>query len=204
MTSATPSPVEIFVAVFPNETEAKNLIDSLKRLQKTGAIELVDAATVTKNASGKIHTDELRELTVRKGAIRGAVAGAVLGLIFPPSLLVGALAGGAAGGLIGRLRDTGIKTEDLEKLATDIQPGEVAVLAVVDDRWSQKLVAVLDGYDRVTRQALNARAATLLIADPATGVVAGGGFSTDDSGTSADSSATWQTGADEEAPSSPS
>src|SRR5215216_5540979 len=156
------TPIEIFIAVFPDQASAKGMIDSLKQTQRSGAIELVDAAMVTKNERGQIHTDELRELTVKQGAFRGAAVGAVLGIIFPPSLLVGALAGGATGGLIGRLRDTGVKTAELEKLADEIEPGEVAVFALVKDRWVDQLVAAVEGYDRMSRHAFDARAAAVL------------------------------------------
>ena len=151
-TVGSETPVEIFVAVYPDQATAKQMIKSLQEAQKAGVIELIDAAQVSKNDKGQIHTDELRELTVKKGAVGGAVVGAVLGVIFPPTLLAGALVGGAAGGLIGKLRDSGIKTKDLESLATDLQPGEVAVLAIVEDKWVDQLTAAIQGYERMSRR----------------------------------------------------
>src|SRR2546430_13222839 len=94
--------LEMIAAVYQDEDRAKSILDMLERMNHAQSIELVDAATLTKNAEGKLNVVETREVSGGKGAKQGAIAGAVLGVIFPPSLIVSAVAGGAVGGLFGK------------------------------------------------------------------------------------------------------
>jgi uncharacterized membrane protein len=167
------APTELFVAVFPDRSSAQATIDAIARMDKSGAVKLIDAAEVAKDESGKVSVDELAELTAGKGALGGAIVGGVLGLIFPPTLLVGAAIGGIAGAITGRLLDTGAKTKDLKLIAENIEPGEVAVIALVEDRWVSQLTLALQGYDRVFQKALSAREAAAIRLDPDTGEVEG-------------------------------
>src|ERR687885_2942103 len=100
--------LEMIAAVYQDEERARTILEMLERMNHTQTIELVDAASLTKGADGKLQVKETRELSTGKGAKSGAIAGAVLGVIFPPSLIVSAGAGAAAGGLWGKLRDTGL------------------------------------------------------------------------------------------------
>jgi uncharacterized membrane protein len=175
------APTELFVAIFPDRPSAQATVDAIARMDKSGAVKLIDAALVAKDESGKVTVDELAELTAAKGAAAGAIVGGVLGLIFPPTLLVGAAIGGIAGAITGRLRDTGAKTKDLEHIADNIELGEVAVIALVEDRWVSQLTLALQGYDRVFQKALSAREAAALRIDHDTGeitgtVITGGNF----------------------------
>jgi uncharacterized membrane protein len=172
-TSEMAAPTELFVAVFPDKPSAQATIDAIARMDKSGAVKLIDAAQVAKDQSGKVTVDELEELTAGKGALGGAIVGGILGLIFPPALLVGAAIGGIAGAITGRLVDTGAKTKDLKHIAENIEPGEVAVIALVEDRWVSQLTLALQGYDRVFQKALSAREAAALRIDPETGHVEG-------------------------------
>jgi uncharacterized membrane protein len=165
------APTELFVAVFPDRASAQATIDAIARMDKSGAVKLIDAAKVEKDESGKVSVDELAELTAGRGATAGAIVGGVLGLIFPPTLLVGAAIGGLAGAITGRLLDTGAKTKDLKHLADNIEPGEVAVFALVEDRWVSQLTLALQGYDRVFQKALSAREAAALRIDHDTGEI---------------------------------
>jgi uncharacterized membrane protein len=167
------APTELFVAVFPDKASAQATVDAIARMDKSGAVKLIDAAQVAKDESGKVTVDELAELTSGKGALGGAIVGGVLGLIFPPTLLVGAAIGGIAGAITGRLLDTGAKTKDLKHFADNIEPGEVAVIALVEDRWVSQLTLALQGYDRVFQKALSAREAAALRIDHDTGEITG-------------------------------
>jgi uncharacterized membrane protein len=170
------APVEVLVAVFNERYRAESVVDTLKQMNKSGAIKLVDAAVITRNEEGKVKIDEVEELTTLKGGERGAIVGGVLGLIFPPSLLASAALGGIAGALLGKLRDTGIKTDELKQIADELEPNQTAVIALVEDVWAQKFMDAATGYDRLFRQALDAEAAAVLAADPETGDVVAAGF----------------------------
>src|SRR5262245_39056290 len=84
------APVEVLMAVSSDRPRAEVTIDALKQMDKRGDIDILDAALVEKDLSGKVRIDEVKELTPRKGAGRGALVGGAIGLIFPPSLLASA------------------------------------------------------------------------------------------------------------------
>ena len=176
------APIEVFAAIFPNRAPADAVIDTLEQMNKNGAIRLVDAAIVTNSDKGKPKIDEIEELTTTKGGERGAIVGGVLGIIFPPAFLASAAVGAVAGGLWGRLRDTGFKTDELKQIAAELKPGEVAVVAVTENKWAEQLSNAMTGYDRLIRESLDANAAAVLTADPDTGEVMAAGFSKMDSG----------------------
>jgi uncharacterized membrane protein len=177
------APVEVLMAVFPDRPRAEVTVDSLKQMAKRGDIEILDAALVEKDVSGKVHIDEVKELTSRKGATRGAAIGGALGLIFPPTVLASAALGAAAGGLIGKLRDTGIKTADLKQAGAELQPGQAGVIAIVEATWAERLVQTIQGQQKLERLVLQADEAAFLVADPETGDAAGVAWATTDTRT---------------------
>ena len=178
------APVEVLMAVFPDRPRAEVTIDALKQMAKQGNIEILDAALVEKDVSGKVHIDEVKELTTRKGATRGAVVGGAIGLIFPPAVLASAAVGAAAGGLLGKMRDTGIKTADLKQAGAELQPGQAGVVAIVEATWAERLVQSIQGQQRLERLVLQADEAAVIVADPETGDAAGVAWTTMDTGMS--------------------
>jgi uncharacterized membrane protein len=176
------APVEVYAAIYPNRAPADAVVQSLKQMHKNGTIKLLDAAIITNSAEGKPKIDELEELTTAKGGERGAIVGGVIGLIFPPAFLASAAVGAVAGGLWGKLRDTGFKTDDMKQVAAELKPGEVAVVAVAEDKWVEQLSNALTGYDRIFQQSLDANAAAVLTADPDTGEATAVGFTPPDTG----------------------
>src|SRR5215216_3286120 len=178
------APIEVYAAIFPNRAPAEAVVQTLKQMNKNGSIQLLDAAIVSNTASGKPEIKEIEELTTVKGGERGAIVGGVLGLIFPPAFLASAAVGAVAGGLWGRLRDTGFKSDELKQVAAELKPGEVAVVAVAEDRWVEQLSNTITGYDRLIRESLDANSAAGLTADPETGEAMGAGFTPTDAGES--------------------
>ncbi len=178
---------EILMAVFPDRPRAEVTMDAIKQMSKRGEIEILDAALVEKDVSGKVHISEVKDLTPRKGATRGAAIGGAIGLIFPPSILASAALGAAAGGLMGRLRDTGIKTAELKDAGAQLNPGQTGVVAVVEATWAEKLSQALEGQERLARLVLEADEAAVLVGDAETGAIAGAAWTTIDAESSAES-----------------
>jgi uncharacterized membrane protein len=164
--------LQLFTAVYSDPSAAKACLAQLQQLEKDGVLDVIDAATVVKQADGKLKIDELGELTPKKGRRRGAVVGGIFGAIFPPSLLISAVVGGAAGGLIGRLTDQGFENDDLKAVGDELAPGESAIVAVVEDKWVAQITAGLVGYDKLIQHALGAEVAAAVTAD-ADGTVEG-------------------------------
>src|SRR6266508_5876875 len=107
------NPIQIFIATFDCETEAKEALADFKWMDREGSIELIDAAVIVRRADGKVTFEETADPSGKKWAKRGAIAGGVVGLIFPPTLIAGAVVGGGAGGIWGKIRDKGFKDDDL-------------------------------------------------------------------------------------------
>jgi uncharacterized membrane protein len=157
--------LQLFVASYSDQNAAKACLAQLQQMEKEGVLDVVDAATVVKQADGKLKIDELRELTPKKGRRRGAVVGGIFGAIFPPSLLISAVVGGAAGGIIGRLTDQGFENDDLKAIGNDLAPGESAIVAIVEDKWVAQIAAGLVGYDKLVQHMLGADVAAAVTAD---------------------------------------
>ena len=138
--------LELMASVYVDEDGAKTILDTLERMHRASNITLADAAIVTKDADGKLHIKETREVTAGKGAKRGAVITGVLGLIYPPTLIVSLLAGGLIGGAWGRLRDTGIKTGAMKDLGSSLEPGNAAVIALAEPQFVDQITKAMEAY----------------------------------------------------------
>jgi uncharacterized membrane protein len=135
--------LELIAFVYEDADSAQTVLDGLERMHRGANITLADATIVTKDADGKLHIKETREVTAGKGAKRGAAITGVLGLIFPPGLIASVLAGGLIGGAWGKLRDTGIKTGKMKDLGTRIEPGNAAVLALAEPQYVEPITRAM-------------------------------------------------------------
>ena len=159
------NPIQVFIASFDNEYQAKQVLDDFKSMHREGSIDLIDAAVVVKNADGKVHFEETADPSGKKWAKRGAIAGGLVGLIFPPSILVGAAVGGGAGGIWGKVRDKGFKDEDLKAIGESMDPGSSAIIAIAEDQVLDRLEKGIEGYERIARHAVSAEAVVAISAE---------------------------------------
>jgi uncharacterized membrane protein len=114
---------------------------------------------IVRTADGKVKFEETIDPGAKTWGKRGAIVGGLVGLIFPPSLIGAAVVGGGAGALWGKVRDKGIKDDDLKAIGESMDPGSSAIIAIAQDRMIEQLEAGLEGYDRIARHALSAEAA---------------------------------------------
>lgn len=132
--------IHLTVGYFDDEESAKLVVDSFDSMHKNLAINLVDAALLSKNEDGKLKVHETEELTTGKGARRGAVILGVVGLIYPPSFIASTLLGGGIGALAGRIRDTGIKKDQMKGIADELEPGMLAVVTLSDEESTRLII----------------------------------------------------------------
>jgi uncharacterized membrane protein len=156
--------VQVFVATYADETSAQGALETLRRMDRDGVIELVDAAAVVKRPDGKVAITETADPSTKKWALRGAVAGGVLGLVFPPSLLVSAAVGAGGGGLWGKLRDKGFDDSELRRVGESLPPGGSAIVAIAEDKVVQRLRHDLEAYEQLNTFALTAEQAAVITA----------------------------------------
>ncbi len=136
-------PVQLIVAAFQNEDEAKEALKALKQAKKEGLIKIDDAAVLRKDEKGKIHIKETHDMGGGKGAVLGGVGGAMVGLIAGAALAGPAVVGTLIGGLVAKLRDSGFSNERLETLGESLEPGTSAIVAVVEHEWMAKVEEAL-------------------------------------------------------------
>ena len=136
-------PVQLIVAAFQNEGEAKEALKALKEAKKEGLIKIESAAVLRKDEKGKIHIKETHDMGGGKGAALGGVGGAAVGLIAGAALAGPVVVGTLIGGLVAKLRDTGFANERLETLGESLQPGTSAIVAVVEHEWVAKVEEAL-------------------------------------------------------------
>ena len=155
--------LELMAASYADRDRAATVLTMIQQMHSAGKITLVDAALVTKDQDGKVHIQETREVSAKKGALRGALVTGVLGVIYPPSLIATVLVGGAAGGLWGKLRDTGIKTGKLKEITEALEPAHGAVVVLVE-AGSAPLVArnMTEAGGTVMQQSLDSTAAAAI------------------------------------------
>ncbi len=160
------SPISVFAAFYSNETQAAEVLTRLKKMDKDGAINIIDAAVMVRSEDGrKVKVNETAEFTAKKGGVRGAVLGGVLGIIFPPSILAMGAVGAAAGAALGHFTDQGFDNNLLKEIGENLPPGGSCIVAVAEETWVTQLSIALEGYFDLARYALDAEAATKLTAD---------------------------------------
>jgi uncharacterized membrane protein len=159
--------MQVFIATFDDESEAKQALADFRSMHREGSIDLIDAAVIVHTADGKVKFEETADPSGKKWAKRGAIAGGLAGLIFPPSIIATAAVGAGAGGVWGKVRDKGFKDEDLRAVGEGMEPGTSAIVAIAEDRVVERLEKGIEGYRRIARHAVSAEAAAMITAEAA-------------------------------------
>jgi uncharacterized membrane protein len=165
MSTSGSSTVELFVAAYDTEGGAGAALKDFQVAHREGAIDLIDAAVIVHGTDGKVKFEETADPSGKKWAKRGAIAGGVVGLIFPPSIIASAAVGAGAGGIWGKVRDKGIKDEDLKAIGESLPPGSSAIIAIAQDRVVEQLERGIDGYQRIAKHMVSADAAAAIMAE---------------------------------------
>ena len=134
--------LEMIVLVFKDEKSGSEALKILNTAQKDGVISIVNAAVLKKDANGKASYSEVEDLRLRKkGRIIGGVAGAALALLGGPAgILISTAIGVGSGGLLSRLKDKGVPNDQLKEVASALDAGSSALVAVIDHVWVQKVI----------------------------------------------------------------
>jgi len=149
---------EIMFAVYDTEGGAAGAVESLKAMDKSNAIDIVDAATLVKDAEGNTSVKQESLPSVKKGVGVGALIGGAVGLLFPPSILAAAAVGAGVGAGSAKLAKMALENEDLKAAAEKLEPGSSAFIAVVDNTWVKQLQEAISGYQDLAEHTLDAEA----------------------------------------------
>ena len=141
----------LVVGTYADAGAAADDFATLKSGEAAGDYQVVGAVVLDRDASVKVEVKEHGDKSVGGGAAVGGAAGLVVGLFAPPLLLATAV-GAGIGAAIGGLK----KRHDEKQLGVDVDEylpaGSSAVVAVVDDKWADKVENALVKSDkRITK-----------------------------------------------------
>jgi uncharacterized membrane protein len=135
---SAPRPVERLAAIsFDDDLRAVEFMTAITRLARDGKLALHDAVFVVKDASGKTHIRETKDLQPAPTALTAGLWSALFGLLLggPVGMLIAGGVGAGAGAVTAKLVDVGVTDEFVAQLREMVRPGTttVAVLAEAVD-----------------------------------------------------------------------
>lgn len=145
-------PMIIAVGTYASIEDAEADREAVMRAHKEGDLGHVAAATLSKDADGKVHIHR-HDTTAKHLAWGGAAVGAFLGVVFPPiglALLGGTVASGvigagvlaSIGGLTGHFWRN-IPKDDLREFSATLEEGQAALVVVAVDKKQEEIDAIL-------------------------------------------------------------
>lgn len=143
----TETKFDLIMAVFENEEAASKTFKELHKAEKKKLIDTENVVVIYKEDEGKIHVKETAEKVAGEASI-GALVGGALGILAGPlGIITFGAAGAALGGLAAKLDDVGFDDTSLKRIAEALQPGSSAIITVLDDQYSERLVEELKKRD---------------------------------------------------------
>ncbi|KRA24342.1 hypothetical protein ASD65_07820 [Microbacterium sp. Root61] len=144
----------LVVGSYDDSAAASEDYEALRSGQDAGGYEIVGAVVLVRDKDGKVQVKEHGTHSVGHGAAWGAGAGVVVGLFAPP-LLAATAVGAGIGAILGKIK----KNRDEKQFGVDVDeylaPGTSAVVAVVDDKWADKVESALQRSDKRISKAID-------------------------------------------------
>jgi uncharacterized membrane protein len=164
-------PVTLLVKAFSEEKQADEVLKSLKRLDRQGIFNIVNAAVLVRHENGRTSLRETEDVRAGRGALFGALAGGLIGLLGGPAgVIVGAAAGAATGSVAASAIDMGFADQYLKDIQEGLKPGTSAIIALVEHEWVERVIQELDQLEgQLFRQEIKAEIAAQLEATESKG-----------------------------------
>jgi uncharacterized membrane protein len=144
------------VAVFDTKNRAYDAAKDLQVLADAEEIKLKRGAMVTKDDKGNLSVPETKHVGTAWGLLGGTAVGALLGALLGPvgvaagaaagAAATGAVVGAASGALVGStvdLTEYGLDADFLDTVATELNPGDTAIIAEVEEGSTRPVDAVV-------------------------------------------------------------
>ena len=144
----------LVVGTYADAGAATEDFKALKAGQDAGEYKVVGAVVMGRDASGKVEVKEHGDERTGTRAVLGGTAGLVVGLFAPPLLAATAI-GAGIGAVLGDMskrheeKEMGVEVEEY------LPPGTSAVVAVVNDKWADKVENALVKSDKRINKAIN-------------------------------------------------
>jgi len=134
----------LLAIAYPDLETAERVRAELISATKEHLVQLEDAVVVEHQLDGKIKLHQAMS-TAKSGAAGGALWGGLIGLIFLAPL-VGMAIGAASGAAAGAVTDVGVDNDFLKQLATKLEPGAAALIALGRSDAPEKVLERLRPY----------------------------------------------------------
>jgi uncharacterized membrane protein len=144
---------DLVAVAYDSEATAREVLDTLRRLQTEHVVELEVAVVVTKNEDGKIKLHQSFSPT-GAGAAGGALWGGLIGLIFLAPLL-GMAVGAAAGAAGGAMADYGVDDRFMKELGEKLTPDSAALILLVRSMTPDKILPNIQEQGHVIQSSLS-------------------------------------------------
>lgn len=142
------TPVTLVVDAFKDKDQADEALKDLRRLDRQGIFNVLNAAVLERDEAGNTRLRETQDVDATRGALFGAIAGGLIGLLGGPAgVIVGAAAGAAAGGVAAHQIDMGFSNEHLKEVQDSLQPGSSAIIALVEHEWVERVIEELERFE---------------------------------------------------------
>lgn len=135
---------ELVVIAYPDEHRAAEVLATLRRMRSEDQLDLDDAASVTKDQTGRLRLLQQEELTA-EGVQRGQFWRRLAAVLFEPEPGVMSYAGAAGQ----RFGDIGIDETYMKRLGEHMQPGSSAILVLVRDVTVDKVLPAVGAFGGV-------------------------------------------------------
>jgi uncharacterized membrane protein len=133
------------IVVFPSEAQAYDGARALRDLHVEGSLSVYGMAVLSKDAQGRLSIKEAADAGPLGMAV-GALAGALVGLIGGPPGVLASVAGGTTIGSLVDLFGYGVGMDFVSKVATELAPGDTAIVAEIAEDWTTPLDTRMEAF----------------------------------------------------------
>ena len=135
---------DLIVITFDSASEAGQVRETLRSIEKQGLLSLDDSAVVVKDQEGKIHIKNETDRGVKVGAVGGGALGLLIGSIFFP--FAGLIGGAIAGAVVGALAELGVDQKFVDEVGAALKPDSSAIFVLVREANPAAAIAALKPY----------------------------------------------------------
>ena len=145
-----PAPMPRLAAIsFDDDLRAVEFMTAVTRLARDGTLALHDAVFVVKDANGRTHIRETKDLQTGPTALSVGLWSGLFGLFLggPVGMLIAGGIGAGAGAVTAKLVDVGVTDEFVAQLREMVQPGTTTVAVLADDVHTDAVLAELERFE---------------------------------------------------------
>jgi uncharacterized membrane protein len=134
---------------FPDMFRAQEFLTAAARLAANHHLRIEDAVLVVRDADGKTHVRETKDLQPGRAALSGALWAGLFGLLLggPVGWIAGAAVGAGTGAVAAKVVDVGIPDEWVAWFREAVQPESTIVALLVKDLDREALISELERFE---------------------------------------------------------